>query len=59
MFISDIQESNSSNILKWALSNNAQILTDIALIDIINDEMKYLVTIEDVNFLEVYQLTQI
>ena len=58
MYFSDIAESNQSNILNWALMNKANIVNDIALIDLINDEMKYLITIEDVNFLQLYELTQ-
>lgn len=58
MYLNDITESNQSNILNWALMNKANIIGDISLIDLINDEMKYLITIEDVNFLELYELTQ-
>ena len=59
MYFSDIIEANESNILNWAIMNKAKIISDLPLIDLINDEMKYLITIEEVNFLELYQLTQI
>lgn len=57
MIITDIKESNSSNILKWALSNEADIKNDLSLLNFINDEMEYLVYIDDINFLELYNLT--
>lgn len=57
MIITDIKESNSSNILKWALSNEADIKNDLSLLNFINDEMEYLVCIDDINFLELYNLT--
>lgn len=57
MIITDIKESNTSNILKWALSNEADIKNDLSLMSFINDEMEYLVYIDDIDYLELYNLT--
>lgn len=58
MKITEIKESGCNNILMWAISNNADIKSDIPLQSIINDELFYIVTIEDVNLLELFRLTQ-
>ena len=58
MKILDIKESGASNTLLWALSNGADIKTDMPLASIINDETFYLVTMSDVNFFELYRMTQ-
>lgn len=58
MVITNIRESGTSNVLKWAISNGADIKSDIQLQSIINDETFYLMTIKDVNFLELFRLTQ-
>ena len=50
MIITEIEESNNSNILQWCLRNNANLKEDPLMLDFINDEFMYLVTIEDVNF---------
>lgn len=56
--ISNIKESGASNILNWAISKNANIKEDTALMSLINDETFYLITLEDVNFFELFRLTQ-
>lgn len=58
MRIVDIKESGSSNTLMWALSNGANVKEDMPLTSLINDETFYLVTISDVNFFELFRLTQ-
>ena len=58
MKIVDIKESGCNNILMWALSNGANVKTDDPLMSLINDELFYLVTIGDVNFFELFRLTQ-
>ncbi len=58
MNIIEIKESGSNNVLLWAIKNNANIKSDIPLQEIINQELFYLVTIEDVNQFELFRLTQ-
>ena len=58
MRIKDIKEAGCNNILKWAISNEADILGDSALISLINDELFFLVTLENINFFELFRLTQ-
>lgn len=59
MFIKDIKESGSNNILMWAIRNNANIQGDEQLQSVINDELFYQVTFGDVNFFELFRLTQL
>lgn len=59
MKISSIKESGSNNVLRWAINNGADIKSDIQLQSIINDETFYLVTLDGVNFFELFRLTQI
>ena len=59
MRIDDICESGSSNILRWAIANGADLKTDVQLQALINDETFYLVRVTDLNFLEVFRLSQI
>ena len=59
MKIINITESGSNNILRWAISNNANILKDEALKHIIDDKIIYKITYDDVNFLELFRLTQL
>ena len=58
MRITDISESNSSTILRWAITNNANFKKNLGLADIISDDMHYILTLEDVNFLELYKFSQ-
>lgn len=58
MKIIDIKESGANNTLMWALSNGANIKEDVPLTSLINDETFYLVTLSDVNFFELFRLTQ-
>ena len=59
MKIINITESGSNNILRWAISNNANILKDEALKHIIDDKIIYKITYDNVNFLELFRLTQL
>ncbi len=59
MRISNIKESGSNNILRWAIANGADIKSDESLKSIINGDTFYLVTLSDVNFFELFRLTQI
>lgn len=58
MKINDIQVSGSTNVLKWAIKNKANIKGDLSLQSIINDEMSFNIFINDVNFFELFRLTQ-
>ena len=58
MKITSITESGSNNTLLWAISNGADIKSDIPLQSIINDELFFLVRLEDVNMFELFRLTQ-
>lgn len=59
MKLKQIIESGSNNILKWAIKNKADIKSDPQLQSIINNELFYIVKYSDVNFLELFRLTQI
>lgn len=58
MKIVNIRESGANNTLMWGIANGANIRTDEPLASLINDEMCYLVTLGDVNFLELFRLVQ-
>lgn len=58
MQITNIRESGASNLMMWAISNGAVIKEDEQLQSLINDETHYLVTIENVNFFELFRITQ-
>lgn len=58
MKITNIHECGASNLLKWAIANDADIASDISLQSLINNETFYQITLTDVNFLELFRLTQ-
>lgn len=58
MNIKEIKESGTNNILKWAISNRANIASDQALRGLIADELSFRVSLSDVNFMELFRLTQ-
>lgn len=58
MKITNIKESGANNLMMWAVSNGATIKEDQQLQSLINDELFFLVTLSDVNFLELFRLTQ-
>ena len=58
MKITDIKEVGCNNLLRWAIKNGADIKSDQALISLINDEVSYMVTFNDVTFFELFRLTQ-
>lgn len=58
MEITSIKESGSNNILLWAIKNGAEVKVDDQLVSIVNDELFYLLTLSDVNFFEVFRLSQ-
>lgn len=53
-----IVDSGCSNILRWAIEKGADVKNDIQLQAIVNDETFFHVTITDVNFFELFRLTQ-
>lgn len=59
MTISNITEAGANNILRWAINNGADIKGDEPLQSLINDETFYFITLENVNFLELFRLTQL
>lgn len=58
MQITNIQEAGANNLMMWAISNGADIKEDEQLQSLINDETHYLVTLSDVNFFELFRITQ-
>lgn len=58
MRITNIRESGANNLLMWAINNGADIKEDTQLQSIINDELFYLVSLSDINFMELFRLTQ-
>lgn len=58
MNIIDIKQSGCDHILNWSISQGAEIYNDLGLQAIVNDEMFYLITISDINFLELFRLSQ-
>jgi hypothetical protein len=59
MNISSIRESGSNNLLKWAINNKVDLKNHSPLASLINDELFFLVNIDNVNFYDVYRLTQL
>lgn len=58
MQITNIKESGANNVLLWAIKNEADIFNDQQLQSLINDELFYIVTLTNVNFLELFRLSQ-
>ena len=59
MEIIKIQESGNNNILRWAIKSKANIYDDLSLQNLIANDLEYIVTIQDVNFFELFRLSQI
>lgn len=59
MKLTNIQESGAHNILMWAIKNGVKLKEDVAIQSLIDDELSYQVTLEDISFFELYRLTQI
>lgn len=58
MKITSISESGNNNTLRWALSKGANPITDPELTYMLDEELRYLVTFSDINFFELFRLTQ-
>jgi hypothetical protein len=58
MKLTEIKEAGANNILMMAINNGASIKEDTPLISLINNELFYLVTLEDVNLFELFRLSQ-
>jgi hypothetical protein len=60
MLIKSIKEVGCNNILTWAITNGAtNINQDMELIKLIDDELSYILTIDDIDFFELFRLTQL
>lgn len=53
-----ISESGCNNILRWAISNGVNPKTNSNISALINDEMYYNIQISNVNFYELFRITQ-
>lgn len=58
MQITNIKESGSNNILIWAIKNGDIIKEDPQIQSIVNDELFYLFTLKNINFFELFRLSQ-
>ena len=58
MQITNITESGCNNVLLWAIGNGADVKEDLPLQSVVNDELFYQITLSDVNFFELFRLTQ-
>lgn len=58
MKFKEIKECGSNNILKWAMSNGADVRSDQAVQSLTNQELYYNLIVEDVNAFELFRLTQ-
>lgn len=59
MKVTNIKESGSNNVLLWAIKSGADVYNDLQLKSVVNDELFYQITLEDINFLELMRLSQI
>lgn len=59
MKLINIREAGANNLLTWAIANGDSIKDDEAIHGLVNAETFYLVTLSDVNFFELFRLTQI
>lgn len=59
MKITNIKEGGCNNLLMYSIKQKLPLFKNISLQSLINDEMYYIVTIEDVNFFELFRLTQL
>lgn len=59
MNILSIKESGSNDILRWAISSGAEVKKDFPLISVVNNDLFYTVQLSDVNFFELFRLTQL
>lgn len=56
--VKSIREGGANNILKWAIANGADIRNEPEIQQLINEETYYSLTLENVNFLELFRLSQ-
>lgn len=59
MKITNIKESGCNNILMTVLKQNHSLFNDIALQSVINDELYYLITLDNINLFELFRLTHL
>ena len=56
--LGSLVESGCSNVLNWAIKGKANLKDNVPMVSLINDETFYLLTIEGVNFYQLFRLTQ-
>ena len=54
MQITGIRDCGSPTTLRWAIAHQADVKTDVALQSVVNTELCYLVTVDDINFLQLF-----
>lgn len=59
MKVTNVKLSGCDNALSWAIGNRADLKSNVPVTSIINDESFFLVTIDGLNFYQVYRLTQL
>ena len=59
MQITGIRDCGSPTTLRWAIAHQADVKTDVALQSVVNTELCYLVTVDDINFLQLFYLTKV
>ena len=59
MRVVSIKESGSNNLLRWAISKSTSFYKDESLCNMINNELYYIVELENINFFELFRLTQL
>lgn len=59
MKVTSVKLSGCDNTLRWAIGNRADLKANMPVTSIINDESFFLVTVDGLNFYQVYRLTQL
>lgn len=59
MKVTSVKLSGCDNTLRWAVGNRADLKSNMPVVSIINDESFFLVTVDGLNFYQVYRLTQL
>lgn len=59
MKILEIKEAGSSNVLRWAMSKNADLYNDPQLQAVINSSLYYIITVDGVNMMELLKLSSL
>lgn len=59
MKVNSIKLSGCDSALRWAIENHAELKDNLPMTSIINDETFFLVRIDDINFYQLFRLTQL